>query len=63
VQQTSEKAPQLIEVVRPSDMHILTDREFLALTNLFDAEDHNGHILSNLRTFTDTTRGSYYLAR
>jgi hypothetical protein len=63
VQQTSEEASQLIEVVRPSDMHILTDREFLALTNLFDAEDHNGHILSNLRTFTDTTRGSYYLAR
>jgi hypothetical protein len=56
-QQASEKASQLIEVVRPGDMHIFADRDFFALTDLFNAEDHHRHILCYSRTFTDTICG------
>jgi hypothetical protein len=55
-QQASHKASQLIEVVRPGDMYILADRDFITFTNLFNAKDHNRHLLSYLGTFPDATR-------
>ena len=46
LQQSSEKASQLIEVIRARDMYVFADRDFITLGNLFDAEDNNRHILS-----------------
>ena len=46
VQQTSEQCSQLIEVVGASDIHVLSDRDFITLIDLCNAEDHDRHILS-----------------
>jgi hypothetical protein len=40
VQQASDKASQLIEIVRPGDMYISFDRDFITLGDLANAEDH-----------------------
>ena len=62
-QQTSEKASQLIEVVRARDIHIPADRDFITFTDIFNVKGHHWHVLSYLRTFADATRGNNNLAR
>src|ERR1041384_2740774 len=57
VQQSREKASQLIEVIRASDMYVFPDRYFIALSNLVDAEDYNRHILSYRGAFSNTAGG------
>ena len=63
VQQASDKASQLIEVVRPGDMYILADRDFITLSDLSNAKDHNRHLFSHLRPFAYATGGKNNFAR
>ena len=63
VQQPSEKTSQLIEIIGTGDMYVLTDRDFITLSNLVDTEDNDGNIVSYRSVVSDPTRGSNNLAR
>jgi hypothetical protein len=60
--QTSDKASQLIKVIRSGDVYILAERNFIAFADLFSAEDHNWYLISDLRTFAETAGGENYFA-
>src|SRR6185503_12378392 len=55
IQQTSEQCSQLIEVVGTSDIHVFSDRDFITLIDLCNAEDHDWHILSYCGKLADMT--------
>jgi hypothetical protein len=46
VQQSSEKASQLIEIIGARKMYVFADRDLITLRDVVDAEDNNRHILS-----------------
>ena len=54
VQQPSEKASQLIEVIRARQVYVFPDRDFITLSDLVHAEDNNRHILSYRSTLSNT---------
>ena len=43
-------------------MYVLADRDFITLSYLIDAEDNNGHILSNRSLLSNTAGGTNHLA-
>jgi hypothetical protein len=44
-------------------MYVLTDRDFITLSDLIYAEDNNGHILSYRSLLSNTAGGANHLAR
>src|SRR5688572_26449141 len=63
LQQPSQKASQLIEVIRARKMYVFADRDFITFIDLIDAEDNNGHILSYGSLVSNTAGGKNHLAR
>jgi hypothetical protein len=57
-EKASEKASQLVEVIRTCEIYILTNGDFITFPNISDAKDHHWHMLTQFRAFTYLVCGS-----
>ena len=44
-------------------MYVFAERDFITLSDLIDAEDNNGHILSYRGVLSNTAGGNNHVAR
>ena len=63
VEQTGDKSSQLIEVIGQREVNILSNLNFVALSDAFNAKDYYRHALPYLGALANSTRAKNNFAR